>query len=252
MPFIIDNQEAKDKYAFVDAILKASDYYHVLDVERTATTDDIRRAYIKKSRVCHPDKFVPAYPKATKSFQLLSTAYETLIDPSSRMLYDLTKQKGLPTLDPLHSTQTLHRVLHQLFHEFMEGDYLTFRSFIKTLNQTNPNFTITEEAIVQIELVFGRMKDLFQSTHPYYEAIQFELMQLYELQYEIRQLSYFSFWKRMELTLTLCRVLIGLPILIQIRSKQDTKQGLFHDHLESVLRMAIGLLEAGERWIKKD
>jgi preprotein translocase subunit Sec63 len=44
MPFI-NNKE--DKYRIVDEILNATDYYHVLGVKRNATSEEIRRAYIK-------------------------------------------------------------------------------------------------------------------------------------------------------------------------------------------------------------
>jgi hypothetical protein len=40
------------KYRFVEEILTAPDYYKVLDVTKKATTEDIRRAYIKVTFTC--------------------------------------------------------------------------------------------------------------------------------------------------------------------------------------------------------
>ena len=37
-------------------IVAIKDYYKVLDVSRDATPNQIRRAYIKKARQCHPDQ----------------------------------------------------------------------------------------------------------------------------------------------------------------------------------------------------
>lgn len=208
MPFI--NKPKEDKYYLVDEILKATDYYRVLGIEKTATSEEIRRAYIKKSRICHPDKFVPSYPHATQSFQILSIAYETLINPSTKLVYDLSTQQGthsfsttFESFDDTNSNDTLQRVLHQLFNEMLEGEFQTLRTFIYALNETNSGLHITDDAVQQIELAFKRMKELFQSTRQYYKVIQFELLRLYELQHELRQLSYFSVWKRMQLTIAI-------------------------------------------------
>ncbi|CAO3676784.1 unnamed protein product [Rhizopus stolonifer] len=169
MPFI--NKPKEDKYYLVDEILKATDYYRVLGIEKTATSEEIRRAYIKKSRICHPDKFVPSYPHATQSFQILSIAYETLINPSTKLVYDLSTQQGrnsfnntFESFDDTNSNDTLQRVLHQLFNEMLEGEFQTLRTFIYALNETSSGLHITDDAVQQIELAFKRMRII--SIHP--------------------------------------------------------------------------------------
>ncbi|KAI9033733.1 hypothetical protein CLU79DRAFT_725090 [Phycomyces nitens] len=255
----------EERYRCVEQILSAPDCYRVLGVTREATSDDIRRAYIKRSRICHPDKFVPAYPRATESFQLLSRAYETLSNPSAKLMYDLSKQKGPSTFvstEDEHANDTLQRVLHQLFIEMMDGEFQTLRAFIHALNETNPGMHISEDAILQIELAFCKMRELLLSTHQYYKVVQFELMRLYELQHELRSLSYFSVWRRMQLSITICKVLLQLPIMINVESrekKQSQRQlgqadaeaihGILGLRLESALRLAVTLLETGERYV---
>ncbi|CAO3636927.1 unnamed protein product [Cunninghamella echinulata] len=214
-----------EKYRFVEEILNAPDYYHVLNVTKKATPEDIRRAYIKRSRVCHPDKFVPPYPRATESFQLLSLAYETLSDPSSKLIYDLSsnKKQSFNTSEHKNPNDTLQRVLHQLFHEMMDGEFQTMRAFIYALNETNPGMHISEDAIVHIEVAFRKMREVLVSTQQYYQVVQFELMRLYELQQELRSLSYFNLWGRMQLSITMCKVLLQLPILINVESREKEK-----------------------------
>ncbi|KAI8138183.1 hypothetical protein BJV82DRAFT_302050 [Fennellomyces sp. T-0311] len=253
--------EGEKKYQYVEEILSAPDYYHVLGVGKEAPTEDIRRAYIRRSRVCHPDKFVPPYPRATESFQLLSLAYETLSNPSSKLMYDLSKQQH-PMASPMHDddenpNDTLQRVLHQLFIEMMDGEFQTMRAFIHALNETNPGMHISEDAIIQIELAFRKMREVLLSTHTYYKVIQFELMRLYELQQELRRLSYFDLWRRMRLSITICKVLLQLPIMINTASREKrerlqledaSKDGLLGMRVENALKLAVGLLEAGERY----
>jgi DnaJ-class molecular chaperone len=63
------------------------DLYAVLGVERTATEDDIRRAYRKLARKHHPD-VNPNDPGAEDRFKKLSAAYDVLSKPEKRALYD--------------------------------------------------------------------------------------------------------------------------------------------------------------------
>ncbi|CAO3574987.1 unnamed protein product [Mortierella alpina] len=118
---------AEERHRVVDDILETENLYRVLAVSRSATGEEIRRAYIAKSRVCHPDKF-PEYPRATEAFQKLSLAYETLSKPSSRFVYDSTG--GSSGKSMLGSDETLQSVLSQVFFEFMDGDFEVIRNMI--------------------------------------------------------------------------------------------------------------------------
>lgn len=62
-------------------------YYEVLEVPSQATGREIRNAYLKLSKVHHPDRNVDNQESATK-FQAISEAYETLSNPDLRSKYD--------------------------------------------------------------------------------------------------------------------------------------------------------------------
>ncbi|UJR07494.1 hypothetical protein I4U23_011783 [Adineta vaga] len=63
------------------------DYYDILGVSRTATDEEIKRAYRKLALQLHPDK--NSDPHATAQFQAVSKAYKVLSNPNSRRTYDL-------------------------------------------------------------------------------------------------------------------------------------------------------------------
>jgi molecular chaperone DnaJ len=81
------------------------DYYKMLEVPRDATSNQIRRAYIKKARQCHPDQN-PGDPEAAEKFRSITEAYEVLYDEEERGKYDrmgmfYTRDGRPPTPDEL-------------------------------------------------------------------------------------------------------------------------------------------------------
>jgi curved DNA-binding protein len=63
------------------------DYYKILSVDKSASQDDIKKAYRKLARKYHPD-LNPNDKEAHKTFQQINEANEVLSDPEMRKKYD--------------------------------------------------------------------------------------------------------------------------------------------------------------------
>lgn len=71
-----------------DAVAVAdTEYYDLLKVSTGATPSEVKKAYYKEARQCHPDKN-PGDEAATAKFQQLSRVYQVLSDPELRKKYD--------------------------------------------------------------------------------------------------------------------------------------------------------------------
>lgn len=67
---------SKEKHAF----------YEILKVQRTADSNEIKKAYRKLAIKLHPDK--NSHPKASEAFKVINRAFEVLSDDNKREIFD--------------------------------------------------------------------------------------------------------------------------------------------------------------------
>ena len=70
------------------------DYYEILEVTKTATADEIKKAYRKKAIQYHPDKN-PGDKEAEEKFKEAAEAYDVLSNPDKRSRYDQFGHAGV-------------------------------------------------------------------------------------------------------------------------------------------------------------
>lgn len=103
------------------------DYYAVLGVSKTATPEEIKRAYRKIARKHHPD-LNPGDKESESKFKDLNEANEVLSDPEKRQKYD---RFGQHWNQPSHSEAPPSRETHFGTEDFEQYD--DFDSFINDL-----------------------------------------------------------------------------------------------------------------------
>ena len=214
----------QSKVQIIEDIIAEDNLYKVLGIKSNAKNEDIRRAFLTGSRSCHPDKF-PDYPNSTIAFQKLAFAYETLSKPASRQAYDFSPHthsmfNGKSPHDAFDdefgqafADATLQDVLLTVYVEFFEGDFTSVKALLKVLADSGMA-TYSDANISSIEAKFRTLSRLMRATRRYSRVLLNEMSRLYEIQQDLRGLSYFDIPGRLRLTLQLARVTLSIPLAI--------------------------------------
>ncbi|MBN2148233.1 MAG: molecular chaperone DnaJ [Anaerolineales bacterium] len=91
------------------------DYYEILEVPRTATSEDLKAAFRKQARKYHPD--VSQESNAEERFKEINEAYAVLSDPEKRAAYDRYGHAGVQGMGgvPDFSTVDFSDIFEELF-----------------------------------------------------------------------------------------------------------------------------------------
>jgi curved DNA-binding protein CbpA len=111
--------------------MAAVDYYKILEISKTASPSDIRKAYREQARRWHPDKNPGKKEEADRRFKEISQAYEVLSDSQKRAVYDECSTYGDTRSDSSFKAKDFNfefRDPNDVFREFF-GDKDPFEAF---------------------------------------------------------------------------------------------------------------------------
>jgi curved DNA-binding protein CbpA len=130
------------------------DYYSILGVERTSNFQELKKAYYKKAKECHPDRFNNSQQK-TEEFKILVSAFDVLSDPAKRRRYDLrffneeaAAGSGIP-----QEASIMDAVADDILEELIVGNICPEKTSLATL--------LTDLAKTEVFMTFREGKNLF-------------------------------------------------------------------------------------------
>lgn len=121
-------------------------YYKILEISPTSSSEEIKRTYRQKAIKCHPDKN-PDNEQALEEFRKITEAYNILINPKSRAKYDrslISREEELKTVTENKSESLRKNILTEIKEKFF--------STIFTRNKSRPTkgFDIRKEITVKL------------------------------------------------------------------------------------------------------
>lgn len=147
------------------------DYYKELGVSKTATEDEIKKAYKKQALKFHPDK--NKSPGAEEKFKNIAEAYEVLSDKKKRDIYDQVGEEGLK--GGFSNSGGGQPGPGGSFSYTFQGDpYQTFKQFFQTDDQFGGIFqTMSGGGGVPFENMFGFAEMDTSDGQPFTRSNQF-------------------------------------------------------------------------------
>ncbi|KAJ6259261.1 hypothetical protein Dda_6160 [Drechslerella dactyloides] len=195
--------------------------YNVLGAPRNASPVEIRRCYLERGKICHPDKS-PYHPDSTRAFQRLGFAFDVLKSPSSRRTYDRASRdpKGAARFNSdrpafIDGESSFRAAVESIFAEFMAGDFTHVRQLLETAHRSYPNL-VSDDVIDGIESAFFRIRQLVITTRVYAFLISIELGRIHRVQKRLMALGYFDVRGRVIVTMQLVRTTLAIPVRMEL------------------------------------
>ncbi|KAL3426023.1 DnaJ domain-containing protein [Phlyctema vagabunda] len=258
-------QRSQVKNDIIQDVLHEEDLYKILGASRSASAAELRRCYLERSKIVHPDK-PPFHPLSTSAFQRLGFAFDILKSPSARRTYDRASKPASSQLPDkttfLGGHHTFRSAVEAILQEFMTGDFAVVRRWLETIQSRHPSL-VSEEIIINVERSFIRIRELVLTTRTYALLIYIELGRIHRVQKRLMGLGYLDVVGRARLTIHLVRVTLAVPMRVDRALKQREerawrakvaglqaagitptesmgKAGILNDRVSQVLEFIVG------------
>ncbi|KAA1467380.1 DnaJ-domain-containing protein [Dentipellis sp. KUC8613] len=223
-----ESSKQKQRRAVIAEILAQTDLYKVLGIDFAPELDklELRRAYLARSKACHPDKF-PDNPEATVAFQKVSVAYNVLSTPASKRIYDShpgsREFANMETGAEVRAEETLRSVVIGVFNDFLDGDFEMVRTLLRAMNDLNPSLRLGEEGISSILTALQSVRERVLTCRVFTQTLLSTFSHLLETQASLSKLSYLSVRPRARLSLRLARITLALPLALDSTMRQHRR-----------------------------
>lgn len=132
------------------------DYYEILELQRNASGDEIKKAYRKMALKYHPDRN-PDDKEAEEMFKKVNEAYQILSDKEKRQIYDTYGKKGLESSG--FGFGDMEGSIFDIFNSVFGGGFGGFGQRTKKNEKYSRDLGIEVELTFQ-EAVFGCKKEI--------------------------------------------------------------------------------------------
>ena len=135
------------------------DYYEILGVSRTATKEEIKKAYRKLALKYHPDRN-PGNKEAEEKFKEAAEAYEVLSDDQKRAIYDRYGHDGLKNgagFSNFHDVNDIFSAFSDIFDDLFGGGFRSsgFSGHSRTRNKGKRGSNL----VITIKLTLKDIRD---------------------------------------------------------------------------------------------
>jgi molecular chaperone DnaJ len=138
------------------------DYYELLEISKSASDTEIKKAYRKLALKYHPDRN-QGDKEAEEKFKLVNEAYQVLSDKDKRATYDRYGHEGLESNGFSGFNDMNMDDLNSIFESFFGGGFGGFGKSRSSSHQKYPLDIQTEVSLEFYEAVFGCEKDVTYS-----------------------------------------------------------------------------------------
>lgn len=158
-------------------------YYEILEVDKNASLEIIKKAYSTLAKKYHPDlQPEDNKDKAEEKLKLINEAYETLSDEEKRKQYDLTIQSNMVSFEQYNAiyleNQELRNIINEMHKKYLRNRYIisdnnntynnSYNNNISTNNNIRNNYYSSEKNInnnttnnIKNNKFFNKFKNLF-------------------------------------------------------------------------------------------
>ena len=220
------------------------DFYDILGVSKSASADEIKKAYRKLAIKYHPDKN-PGDKEAEEKFKEAAEAYDILSNPEKKQRYDQFGHAGMGGGGGYGGGGfSMDDIFSQFGDIFGDGD--VFGSFFGGGGRGGSRRSVGSNIRIKLKLTLSEMKTGVEKKVKYRrmveaEGVKFGTCKQCNGQGSVRRVTN-TFLGQMA-TSSPCPVCNGLGKMVESKPKDANEQGLISQEVETSIKIPGGVAE---------